>query len=68
MLTPTDCIKDRLAAYYHWDDEQCLQQAVWVAQQNEFDLESVREWSIKESAEDKFVVFEGMIKSNINNS
>jgi hypothetical protein len=62
LLTPTDCIKDRLAAYYHWDDEQCLQQAVWVAQQNEFDLESVREWSIKESAEDKFVVFEGMIK------
>jgi len=68
LLTPNDCIKDRLAAYYHWDDEQCLQQAVWVAQQNEFYLESVQEWSIKESAEDKFVVFEGMIKSSINNS
>jgi len=68
LLTPTDCIKDRLAAYYHWDDEQCLQQAVWVAEQNEFDLDSIKEWSIKESSEDKFIVFEDMIKSNINKS
>ena len=36
LLTPTDCIKDRLAAYYHWDDLQSLEQAVWVAQKNEY--------------------------------
>ena len=58
LLTPTDCIKDRLSAYYHWDDEQCLQQAVWVAQQNAFDLESVREWSTKEQSQEKFNIFE----------
>jgi len=57
LLTPTDCIKDRLAAYYHWNDEQCLQQAIWVAQQNEYDLESVKAWSIKEGSEDKFLIF-----------
>ena len=28
LLTPTDCIKDRLAAYYHWGDPQSLEQAV----------------------------------------
>lgn len=33
LLTLTDCIKNRLATYYHWDDEQCLQQTIWVAQQ-----------------------------------
>lgn len=22
LLTPTDCVKDRLAAYFHWNDEQ----------------------------------------------
>lgn len=57
LLTPTDCIKDRLAAYYHWDDEQCLQQAIWVAEQNKFDLESVRTWSVKEGAEEKLLIF-----------
>jgi hypothetical protein len=68
LLTPTDCIKDRLAAYYHWNDKQCLQQAVWVAEQNEFDLDSVKEWSIKENSEDKFIIFQDLLKSNINNS
>jgi hypothetical protein len=63
LLTPTDCIKDRLVAYYHWDDKQCLQQAIWVAQKNEFDLESVKAWSIKEGAEDKFLDFVKSIKS-----
>jgi hypothetical protein len=56
-LTPTDCIKDRLAAFYHWDDEQCLQQAVWVAQQNEFDMNSIRDWSVKEGSQKKFEQF-----------
>ncbi len=57
LLTPTDCIKDRLAAYYHWDDEQCLQQAVWVAQQNEFNQASVEDWSAKENSLDKYSKF-----------
>ncbi|MFT5659529.1 MAG: hypothetical protein ACI9TV_000150 [Sulfurimonas sp.] len=50
-------MKDRLAAYYHGDDEQCLQQAVWIAEQNEFDLESVKECSIKEDSVKKFEIF-----------
>lgn len=57
LLTPTDCIKDRLAAYYHWDDEQSLQQAVWVAEQNDYDLVSIKEWSLKEGADEKFANF-----------
>jgi hypothetical protein len=36
LLTPTDCIKDRLAAYYHWDDPQSLEQAIWVAERNDY--------------------------------
>ena len=52
-----DCIKDRLAAYYHWDDEQSLQQAVWVAEQNDYDLVSIKEWSLKEGADEKFANF-----------
>ncbi len=61
LLTPTDCIMDRLAAYYHWNDEQSLQQAIWVARENDFDLEKVRRWSVKESSLEKFMDFEGLI-------
>ncbi len=61
LLTPIDCVKDRLAAYYHWDDEQCLQQAVWVAQKNKIDLDSVKQWSKKEGAVTKFNIFEKML-------
>ena len=28
LLTPMDCVKDILAAYYHWDDEQSLRQVL----------------------------------------
>ena len=31
LLTPTDCVKDRLAAYIHWKDRQGLEQAALVA-------------------------------------
>lgn len=57
LLTATDCIKDRLAAYYHWKDEQSLTQAVWVAQKNEINLEEIRNWSKKEKSLDKFEIF-----------
>lgn len=57
LLTATDCIKDRLAAYYHWDDAQSLEQAIWVAEQNEFDMQSIARWSKYENKTDKFEHF-----------
>ncbi len=53
LLSPTDCVKDRLAAYYHWDDPQCLEQALLVAEAARVDLEEIRRWSRveKKSAE-----------------
>ncbi len=57
LLTPTDCIKDRLAAYYHWDDPQSLEQAIWVAERNDYDLDSIKNWSINEKMMDKFKIF-----------
>lgn len=63
LLTPTDCIKDRLAAYYHWDDPQSLEQAVWVAEKNTFDLASIEQWSQKEQEIDKFNIFKRRISA-----
>ena len=45
IISPTDCVKDRLAAYYHWGDQQSLLQAVLVAQQNEINIDEIRRWS-----------------------
>jgi hypothetical protein len=54
LLSPTDCVKDRLAAYYHWDDQQCLAQAELVAQAREVDVEEIARWSGAEGMLDKF--------------
>jgi len=45
VISPTDCVKDRLAAYYHWGDQQSLLQAILVAQQNEINIDEIRRWS-----------------------
>jgi len=42
LLTPTDCVKDGLSAYYHWNDLQSLHQAVWVAKNNEIDTSNIK--------------------------
>jgi hypothetical protein len=47
-----------LAAFYHWDDEQSLQQAIWVAKKNDCNLHSIKKWSINEGMEIKHRKFE----------
>jgi len=38
LLSPTDCIEDRLASYYYWNDKQCLEQTLLVAENKEIDI------------------------------
>jgi hypothetical protein len=59
LLSPTDCVKDRLAAYYHWGDKQCLEQALLVTESAAVDLRSIRRWS---SSEGKLSEFETIRK------
>jgi len=54
VLSATDCVKDRLAAYFHWDDRECFEQALLVAKSNEIDLQEIERWSLKEGHETKF--------------
>ncbi len=62
LISPTDCIKDRLAAYYHWQDQQCLEQAILVATDNKIDLAEVDRWSRHERMQEKFNQIKGMLK------
>jgi hypothetical protein len=57
LLSPTDCVKDRLAAYYHWDDRPSLAQAIMVCRDNHVDLKEVRRWSLKEGMQGKYQEF-----------
>jgi hypothetical protein len=52
-----------LAAYYHWDDNQSLTQALWVASKNKIDIEDLTQWSIKEKSLDKFQEFINRLNS-----
>lgn len=54
LLAPTECVMDRLAAFYHWDDPQCLDQAVAVARRQDVDLARVEAWSRREGVLEKF--------------
>jgi hypothetical protein len=65
LLSPTDCVKDRLAAFYHWNDRQCLEQAVWVARERGIDWQEIEQWSRKEGEEEKFAVFRKRFEGGI---
>ncbi len=62
LLTPTDCIKDRLASYIHWKDQQALDQAVWVAKSQPFNPEKVRDFCTKEGDKTAFEDFENRLR------
>ncbi len=63
LLTPTDSVKDRLAAYYHWNDPQALEQAIMVAKAQKIGLSEIRNWSEKEGHKEKFYIFLKMLKA-----
>ena len=58
LLTPTHSVMDRLAAWYHWNDPQSLEQALLVAKEREIDMDEIRAWSDAEGMEMKFLHFE----------
>ena len=56
-LSPTDSCRDRLAAYYHWNDLQSLEVAVAIAVRNRVSLAKIRDWSRSEGHEDRLKLF-----------
>ncbi len=66
MLTPTDSIKDRLAAFYYWDDKQSLDQALIIYKTipQKIDIEEIKRWSKNEGHLKKFKFFLELLKKN----
>lgn len=47
VISPTDCVRDRLAAYYFWNDQPSLEQAVLVARNKRVNMTAIRRWFAK---------------------
>ena len=48
ILSPTDCIKDRLASFIYFKSRECLDQALLVANRQKFNMKDVEAWSKQE--------------------
>ncbi len=65
LLTPTDCVKDRLAIFYHWHDPQALEQAIMVTKAQKIDLKEIELWSKKEGKTAEYKNFLGLLKEGV---
>ena len=45
VISATDSVKDRLAAYYFWNDQQSLAQAILVAKNSRISISEIKRWS-----------------------
>ncbi len=54
LLTPTQCVMDRLAAFYYWNDQQAFRQAQMVARRHTVDWNEIGRWSTAEGQTEKF--------------
>lgn len=62
LLSPTDCVKDRLTWWFHSGDRQCLEQAVAVASVTAIDLAELRRWSVGEGKSAEFEIIAQQLK------
>lgn len=53
VVTPTQSVMDRMAAYVHWKDNQALDQAVMIARRQPIDWSALRDWARQEGVDDK---------------
>ena len=63
VLSPTDSCRDRLAAFYHWNDRQSLAVAVSIAVRNPVNLAAIRRWSAAEGMTQSFDEFLAELKA-----
>ncbi len=48
IITPTQCVMDRLAAYIHWSDQQSFDQAILVARNHPVEWHLLEKWAVEE--------------------
>ena len=61
-LSATDSCRDRLAAFYHWNDRQSLEVAVQIARRQRVNLKKIRQWSEREGHLEPFEEFRNRVR------
>jgi hypothetical protein len=57
LLTPTDCVKDRLTHFYYYSDRQGCEQAILVCLAQRVNMREVGRWSRAEGQASGFAAF-----------
>lgn len=57
MYSPTQCVMDRLAAWFHWNDRRSLIHALWVCEKHPINLDKIKRWASKEGESAKLKQF-----------
>ena len=57
MYSPTQCVMDRLAAWFHWNDRRSLIHALWVCEKHPINIAKVKKWAKQEDEIEKFEQF-----------
>ena len=65
LLSPTDCVKDRLAAFYHWGDKQSWEQAISVARRHKPDWAGLQRWHHTEGVESSYADFRAAVENEV---
>jgi hypothetical protein len=63
LLSPTDCVKDRLASFFYWNDQQAFEQAKLVTETHRIDIRNLKQWAKKEGFSKKLNQFLEIIVS-----
>lgn len=62
VISPTDCVRDRLAAAIHWRDEASIQQAVAVARRHPVDRARIKAWCAAEGGAKVYERFASQVR------
>ena len=57
ILSPTQVVMDRLAAYIHWSDPQSLDQAVMIAHHHSLEWKTLQAWCAEEGGIEQYETF-----------
>jgi hypothetical protein len=67
IITPTDCIRDRLSSALYWNDVSSLSQAAYVAVEihDQIDFKTVEDWCLAEGGEIKYRQFLALLNHRL---
>ncbi len=57
VISVDDSVKDRLAAFFHWGDEQSLYQAKLIRKMNQVNIVEIERWASNEGKSQEFKRF-----------